>query len=210
MRKVERSLTGVRHVRDAITAPLPHGVTGVSPQNGGVRLGFGIVLVLAGAALLLLTIANPVFDPARGLRFAVDEGTAAVELEEAGYYAVYLEAATCTTAAVELVRVGHGTVTLEGALDPSYTPYRYDGACAEPLGGVYLPEPGLWTARVGSTDGERLALYKGERLPMAVDWELLWVFLPALAIGGVLIAQGVAQHRRWREALDRLGEDSAR
>jgi len=169
-------------------------------KSGKGRLTSGALLLLFGGVLLVGTVRNPTFDPALGLRASVDEGTAAVELSGPGDYVVFLESSDCTGGTTELARVGERTVSLSPLTDARFAPYTFDDRCAQPLGVASIPVAGLWTASLTTVEGANLVLYEAAAPPTSADWDLSWLFLPALGAGVVLVGQGLVQHSQWRRS----------
>jgi hypothetical protein len=173
-------------------------------ETGSTRLAVGALLVAVGLVLLIGTLRNPVFDPALGHRSSVDEGTAAVEVTEAGDHVVYLEADACAMAAIELTRVGEQPVTLSPLADGRFNTYEFDGLCGQPVGVAAIPVAGLWTAALPLAERGNIALYETSEPPTSIDWGLSWLFVPALVGGAVLVGQGALQRTRWQRGVDGL------
>jgi hypothetical protein len=180
---------------------LPEALSRLDTNNGAVRIGFGLVLFATGAVLLYFTLVNPVFDPALGQRSPIDERTAAVEVSSAGEYVVYLETAECQTEDVVLQRVGEDPAPVAPFAGPDFVRYWYDDRCGEPIGTASLPSAGLWTATFATVDAGDLTVYPADAPPTSLDWELSWLFGPALVIGLALLVQGTIEHVRWRRSL---------
>jgi hypothetical protein len=182
----------------------------ISTKTGAGAVALGSVLTVVGALMLIFTVRNPVFDPAPGLRFPVDEGTAAVEVAEPGNYAVYLQAPECLIEPVRFERVGERPVALGPITDERFVRFDDAGRCAQPVGTVPVPVAGLWTASLGTTtaalaeEDVDLVLFPADVSPSSIEWELAWVFVPAFVLGVALLVQGIRDHRRWRHSLEQL------
>jgi hypothetical protein len=168
-------------------------------KDGSLPLCVGVALVLLGGVLLLLTLRNPSFDPARLLRAPIDEGTAAVDIPAAGDYVVSTEGPDCsTTGGVELVQEGQEAV--QKSSSPTFRSYEYGGLCGTSLGVYPVPASGIWTAVTPPTLGGNLTAYPENDPPTRVDSGPLWVALPLIAAGLVVSIVGFMQRRRWRRA----------
>jgi hypothetical protein len=184
------------------TRPPPPSLAAISMQNGAGSIGFGLVLLLGGVVLLFVTMRSPSFDPERGLRAPIDEGTAALDITQAGSYVLYLETAECTAEPVEMRRVGEPSATPGPVDDQRFESYSYDELCGVPVGSYDLRTAGLWTALPTASNGGNAVLYGSDDPPVYVDWDGSWLYFALMAVGAVVLTYGVVQRRRWRAALE--------
>jgi hypothetical protein len=174
----------------------------ISMQNGAGSIGLGLVLLLGGLVLLFVTMRSPSFDPERGLRAPVDEGTAALDIADAGSYVLYLETTECTSEQVEMRRVGEPPAAPGPVDDQRFVAYEYDGLCGVPVGSYDLRTAGLWTAVTSATGSGNAVVYGTDDPPVYVDWDGTWLYFALVTGGAVVLTRGIVQRRRWRAALD--------
>jgi hypothetical protein len=179
---------------------LPPDVARIAARDGSLPLGIGVVCLLIGGVLLMLTLRNPSFDPGGMSRVAMDEGTATVDVAEPGYYVAYIETADCSSSFVQFTQPGQPVAQSTPAASARYP--RYQGAedCGIPLGLYALTASGPWIAASQLPLTGNVAFYLDDDPPGRIDMATLWFGVTILVIGGAVTGMGLVQRRRWKQA----------
>lgn len=176
----------------------PPDVARVAARDGSLPLGVGVMLLLIGGVLILLTFRNPSFDPGGMSRAPLDESTATIEVADPGYYVAYVETADCSSALVQFTQSGQPIAQSTPSSAARYPQYHGAGGCGTPLGLYSLTAAGTWTAASQPPLTGTVAFYRDGDPPSRVDMATLWFGVVFLLVGGGVTAWAMTQRRRWK------------
>lgn len=174
-------------------------VARVVAKDGSLPLLVGVVLLLVGGVLVLLTFRSPSFDPAGVQRVPITEGSAAVDVAEPGFYVAYVEAPECTgPRTVQFTQAGQPVAQSTPASSQRYSHYGYDGLCASSSGLFSFTAPGTWTTSAFGVSTGNVGVYLEDDPPTRIEPGTLWIAALFLAAGLAVTAKGLVERRRWR------------